>query len=89
MRTLMDKINHFESLQSQTVKDFNEVFSSKLRDVPDYLEVTIGGLADSSTTRFLTVGSLIVKHDFVQQSAAEIAEYEKRKEREEQENKDA
>lgn len=65
MKTLMDKINHFESLSSQTVKDFNEIFTnSPLESLAPDLEVEIGELADSDTTRFLTVGKLTVKHSF-------------------------
>lgn len=62
----MDKIKHFESLPAQTVEQFNSIFvSSPLKDLSQDLEVEIGELADTETTRFLLVGSLIVKHRFV------------------------
>lgn len=65
MRTLMDKIMYFETLPSQTVKEFNEIFTrTQLAGLDPTLHVTIGELADTDTTRFLTVGTLIVKHNF-------------------------
>lgn len=72
MKTLIDKINEFESQSKQTVAKFNEIFSTcKLTDLCDNLEVEIGELADSDTTRFLTVGSLIVKHNFTPRTGDE------------------
>ena len=65
MRTLMDKINHFESLPAQTVEEFNKIFTrTELSGLDKTLHVTIGELADTDTTRFLTVGKLVVKHNF-------------------------
>lgn len=64
MKTLIDKINHFESLPECTVAKFNEIFTSKLEGLDQNLEVEIGELADTDTTRFLTVGKLIIKHNF-------------------------
>lgn len=64
MRTLIDKINHFESLPSQSVDEFNKIFDVKLTGLSGDLDVEIGELADTDTTRFLTVGTLIVKHNF-------------------------
>ena len=64
MRTLMDKINHFENNTNGTVSDFNEIFPNKLEGICPSLQVEIGELADSDTTRFLTIGSLLVKHNF-------------------------
>lgn len=62
--TLIDKINQFENTPG-TVSDFNSIFSAKLEGVCPSLLVEIGELADTDTTRFLTVGTLIVKHNFV------------------------
>lgn len=65
MRTLMDKINHFETLPSQNVEQFNKIFTrTELSGLDPTLHVTIGELADTDTTRFLTVGKLVVKHNF-------------------------
>lgn len=61
---LMDEITRFEALPVQTVQTFNEVFTVKLQGLAPDLEVEIGELADTDTTRFLTVGTLIVKHNF-------------------------
>lgn len=63
MKTLIDKINHFET-KTGTVAEFNEIFSAKLEGVCPSLLVEIGEIADSDTTRFLTVGNLVVKHNF-------------------------
>lgn len=63
MKTLMDKINHFETTAG-TVAEFNEIFTVKLEGVCPSLEVGIGELVDSDTTRMLTVGKLLVKHNF-------------------------
>jgi hypothetical protein len=64
MRTLMDKINHFESLQCQTVEEFNKLFTAKLENVPGDLEVEIGQVFGPDTCRWLSVGTLTVKHEF-------------------------
>lgn len=64
MKTLMDKINYFESLPAQTVEEFNKIFVAKLGDVPGGVEVEVGQIAGPDTCRWLTVGSLLVKHDF-------------------------
>lgn len=80
MRTLMDKINYFESLPVQDVKSFNEIFTgAKLEGLDQSLDVEIGELADTDTTRFLTVGTLIVKHNFKQEPKQEVSEYEQSK----------
>jgi hypothetical protein len=63
MKTLMDKIIAFEKTAA-TVKEFNEIFAVKLEGFDPTLEVEIGELADTDTTRFLTVGKNIVKHNF-------------------------
>ena len=61
----MDKIMYFETLPSQDVKTFNEVFTrTELTGLDPTLDVMIGELADTDTTRFLTVGKLVVKHNF-------------------------
>lgn len=70
MKTLMDKINYFETTAG-TVADFNKIFTAKLEGLDQSLEVEIGELADSDTTRFLTVGSLIVKHSFIPRTGEE------------------
>ena len=71
---LMDKIKHFESLPKQTVSEFNKLFTNcKLSDLAGELEVEIGELADSDTTRMLSVGSLLVKHSFVPVSVLEMS----------------
>lgn len=63
---LIDKINQFESLPSQTVGQFNRIFKNcQLKDLSPNLQVEIGEIADSDTVRFISVGSLIVKHRFV------------------------
>lgn len=67
----MDKINHFENNTNGTVLAFNEVFTSKLEGVCPTLQVDIGELADSDTTRFLTVGSLLIKHNFIPRNGFE------------------
>lgn len=72
MKNLMDKINAFEKTE-QTVAHFNEIFSVKLTGLCDTLLVEIGELADTDTTRFLNVGTLIVKHNFT--PAKEDIEY--------------
>lgn len=72
MRTLMDKINHFESLPVSTVAEFNKIFNVKLTGLAGELEVEIGELADSETTRWLTIGSLLVKHNFVARAGTEL-----------------
>lgn len=64
MKTLMDKITHFETRTNCTVREFNEVFDMKLEGLDPDLEVEIGELADTDTTRFLTVGTLVIKHNF-------------------------
>lgn len=65
MRTLMDKINHFESLPSQDVKTFNEIFTrTQLTGLEPTLHVTIGELYDTDTTRILTVGKEVVIKNF-------------------------
>lgn len=71
MRTLIDKINHFEMYTDGTVQDFNKIFSTKLDGIDETLPVEIGELADTDTTRFLTVGNLIVKHNFAAKAEAE------------------
>lgn len=66
MRTLMDRINKFESLPVQTVAEFNKEFTEcPLLDVAENLEVGILELADSDTTRFVQAGNLTIKHRFV------------------------
>lgn len=65
MRTLMDKIMYFETLPEQTVEEFNKIFTrTQLDGLEPSLHVTIGELADTDTTRFLSVGKLVVKHNF-------------------------
>lgn len=65
MKTLIDKINRFESLPVSSVAKFNEIFPQcKLEGLDGNLEVEIGELVDSDTTRFLLVGSLVIKHSF-------------------------
>lgn len=65
MRTLIDKINYFESLPVQTVGEFNQIFPyTRLEHLPAELEVEVGELADGETTRWLLVGGLIIKHSF-------------------------
>lgn len=65
MKTLIDKINEFEALPKQTVEEFNKIFTDKpLKDLMNHLEVEIGEIADTDTTRYLMVGNLIVKHSF-------------------------
>ena len=65
--TLIDKINRFESSADNSVKAFNALFTdTPLTDLAEHLEVEIGELADTDTTRFLTVGNLTIKHNFVQ-----------------------
>lgn len=73
MKTLIDKINHFESTTG-TVAEFNNIFAVKLEGVCPSLEVEIGELADSDTTRILTVGKLIVKHNFSPNKVTEVDE---------------
>lgn len=74
MRTLIDKINHFESLPVQTVAKFNGIFDAKLTGLNEELEVEIGELADTETTRFLLVGTLVVKHNFTPKTDSERLE---------------
>ena len=75
MKTLIDKINRFESLPVSSVTKFNEIFPQcKLEGLDGNLEVEIGELADSDTARFLLVGSLIIKHSF--QPARDTVEVE-------------
>lgn len=65
MKTLMDKINRFESLPVSSVEEFNKLFPlCPLENLAGNLEVEIGEIADVDTTRFLLVGSLIIKHSF-------------------------
>lgn len=71
MKILIDQINEFESQSKQTVATFNKIFTCKLTDLCDNLEVEISELADSDTTRFLSVGSLIVKHNFTPRTGDE------------------
>jgi hypothetical protein len=62
---LVDKMNLFESMTFQNVGNFNKVFTDvQLEGLDNQLPVSIGELADTDTTRFLSVGSLIVKHNF-------------------------
>ena len=71
---LMDKISQFEKLTG-TVAQFNEIFvNAQLKEFKDDVEVEIGELADSDTTRMLTIGSLIVKHNFSPDKIVEVAE---------------
>jgi hypothetical protein len=74
MRTLIDKINYFEQRTNGTVEAFNELFTVKLTGVDPTLSVEIGEIADSDTTRFLTVGELVVKHNFVPKTGEEKLE---------------
>lgn len=72
---LIDKIRMFEALPQQTVAEFNKLFTNcKLDDLAADLEVEIGELADSDTTRMLSVGKLTVKHRFVPVDVVEITE---------------
>lgn len=64
MKTLMDKITHLEEKTDGTVLSFNKLFTTQLDGVCPSLEVEIGELADTDTTRWLTIGSLLVKHNF-------------------------
>jgi len=73
--TLIDKINHFESLDKQTVKEFNKLFTTCPISgiVDENALVEIGEIADTSTTRFLTVGNtLVIKHRFVPVEETEV-----------------
>lgn len=63
MRTLIDRIVHFENTDC-TVAEFNAIFTSKLEGFSPSLIVEIGELADTETTRFLKVAKKIVKHNF-------------------------
>lgn len=65
MKTIMDKINEFESNSTQTVSQFNKLFPfAKLENLADGLEVEIGEIVDTDTTRYILVGGLVVKHSF-------------------------
>jgi hypothetical protein len=70
----MDKINAFEKT-NQTVANFNAIFDVKLTNLCDTLQVEIGELADTDTTRFLTVGNLIVKHNFTTNRTEDVIDY--------------
>ena len=79
--TLIDKINNFESAPAQTVAEFNKTFpQNKLENLPDLLEIEIGEIADSETTRYILAGSLLIKHNFAfrktDKTASEVTEEE-------------
>lgn len=70
MRTLVDKINYFET-KAGTVSEFNSIFPAKLTGLDQSLLVEIGELSDTDTTRFITVGDLILKYNFTQKTGEE------------------
>jgi hypothetical protein len=60
--TVGDRINKFDSLETQTVETFNELFPEcPIRDTDYELEVSIGG-PESNNCRAIFVDSVLTKH---------------------------
>ena len=84
MKTLIDKINEFESAPVQSVEEFNRIFPyCTLENLTAGTEIEIGELADSDTTRWILAGSLRIKHSF--QSRKELVFTEQEEENDDSE----
>jgi hypothetical protein len=60
---LIDRINKFENGDC-TVREFNKIFKSKIVGFSDNLQVEIGNIHDTDTTRLLIIGKANIKHNF-------------------------
>lgn len=64
MRTLIDKINHFENT-NETVESFNKIFvQSQLFGFSANEIVTIGEISGPDTARYVTVLNETFRHNF-------------------------
>lgn len=72
MKTIGERINLFENGNSNTVKDFNDLFNEvPLTGFGDSDIVSIGDITKNTTTRLLLINDKAIEHSFVRRTQSE------------------